>query len=94
MHPDSTYKSIPLSQFISDNEVTVININNLGRVIHLTMKNGSVEEFSYGLKIDKIDHVGFLIGHKDHIYYIILNGQSNKNWIWRYTDKISIDDLF
>ena len=93
MHPDSNYKSIPLSQFISENEVMLININNLGRVLHLTMKDGKEVEFFYGMKIDNIPHVGFLLGHNDHIYYIILNGQANKNWIWRYTDIISINDL-
>jgi hypothetical protein len=69
MHPDSNYKSIPLSQFISENEVMLININNLGRVLHLTMKNGNEVEIYYGMKIDKIPHVGFLLGHSDHIYY-------------------------
>ena len=93
MQSDSTYKSIPLSQYLADNEIKAIIINNLNRTLQLVNDNGNVVEFNYSMKIDKIPHVGFLIGSKEHIYFVILNGQSNKNWVWRYTDMLSIDAL-
>ncbi len=87
------YKSITLSSYIIENEVIAIEIVNVSKFLLLTKNDGTEEKFYFSSKIDQIDHVGLLWGYKDHLYSVILNGLSNKNWVWRYTDLVVIADF-